>query len=232
MAAAKAKKHAPRRRRFFRRLRGWGPVIATLAVVVVVVVAMIVVGNVTRGSKEIPQQTATAEGRTLGQADAPVTIINYSDFQCPYCATAAREILPRIEESFINTGLVRFEFRHMAFIGPESVLAAEASECALDQGHFWDYHNKLFSSQQGENKGAFASENLKRFAGELGLDQTKFDSCLDSHQHVDLVRQETEAGKTAGVESTPTFFIGDEKMTGLRPYSEFEKAIKKALGSQ
>src|SRR3989304_3320594 len=133
MAAAKAKKHAPRRRRFFRRLRGWGPVIATLAVVVVVVVAMIVVGNVTRGSKEIPERTATAAGRTLGRADAPVTIVEYSDFQCPYCATAAREIIPQIEESFINGGLVKLEFRHYAFIGQESVWAAEASECAREQ---------------------------------------------------------------------------------------------------
>ncbi len=216
----------------FRRLRGWWSLIIFTIGAVVVVAGLVVAQNLTTGSDEIPERTATAEGRTLGQADAPVTIVEYSDFQCPYCAVAARELMPQVEENFINAGLAKLEYRHMAFLGQESVWAAEASECAREQDRFWDYHDKLFSSQRGENRGAFSIDNLKGFAQELGLDTMAFNACLDSHRYASAVREETEQARRAGVDSTPTFFVGDTVIDGARPYEEFEKAIEEELASR
>ena len=232
MAATRPRKQAPRRWRPLRRLRGWWAVLIVGAGALIVVVGLVVAGNLTRGSGDIPERTAEAEGRTLGSPDAPLTIVEYSDFQCPVCARAARELMPQVEESFITGGLVKLEYRHFAFIGQESVWAAEASECAREQDRFWDYHDKLFTSQGGENRGAFSIANLKRFARELGLGQAAFDACLDSHRYVSAVQQQTDEGRRDGVEATPTYFVGDTKIQGLKPYDEFEKAIEKELRSR
>lgn len=117
----------------------------------------------------------------------------------------------------------------MAFLGAESVWAAEAAECANEQDSFLDYHDMLFEKQGRENSGAFAIDNLKGFALDLGLDTDAFNSCLDTHKYVDGIGQVTQEANDAGVTSTPTFFIGDQKLTGLKPFEEFADAIDKEL---
>lgn len=231
----KSSRRVSRVPRIGRRLRGWWSLIAFGVAAVVVVVGLVVAQNMTSGSKEIPALTASAQGRILGSADAPVTVIEYSDFQCPVCARAAREIRPEMEERYINPGLVKLEYRHFAFIGQESVWAAEASECAREQDRFWDYHDELFSNQQGENRGAFSLANLKGFAADLGLDSAKFDACLDSHQYASAVQQETDEARRADVESTPTFFIGDTVIRGVTrfgAFDPFQEVIEKELSAQ
>jgi protein-disulfide isomerase len=135
--------------------------------------------NPTLNGQIIPPPTANADGSTLGAADAPVTIYEYSDFQCPFCAEAALEVVPQLDTDYLATGKAKFIFKGVNFLGRggnESRWPAEASLCADDQGKFWEYHNKLFEEQAGENEGTFEVANLKRFAAEIGLNQEEFNT--------------------------------------------------------
>jgi protein-disulfide isomerase len=125
---------------------------------------------------------------------------------------------------------VRFAFRQFAFIGDESRWAAEATECASEQERFWDYYDKLFEEQAGENVGAFSIENLKRFASDLGLDRTQFDQCLDSGKYTEKVQQETAQGQQAGVRGTPTLFVNGQLIEGGAQYEILKAAIDAELG--
>lgn len=123
-------------------------------------------------------------------------------------------------------GKVRKVWRHMAFLGPESISAAEASECAAEQGRFWEYHDKLFEEQAGRNRGAFSKANLKRFASELGLDTDPFDACVDSGKYADQVQQDMEAGRRAGVRAVPTLFVNGSKIEGVPSWDAFRLMIE------
>jgi protein-disulfide isomerase len=198
-----------------------------------IAVAAIVVsrGGGSNTDVSIPERTVSTQGRTIVSEGARVrvTVEEYSDFQCPYCARAAQTMDPKIEEEYVADGRVKLVFHHHALIGQESVWAAEASECANEQGRFWDYHDKLFENQDGENQGAFAIDNLKRFAEELGLDTQTFNLCLDSHKYQALVRAETEDALKKGIASTPTFVIGDQTVDGPGSYDALKKVIEAEL---
>lgn len=116
----------------------------------------------------------------------------------------------------------------MAFLGAESGWAAEASECAAEQDAFWQFHDKLFTSQAGENKGAFAKERLKQFAIDLRLNADTFNTCLDSGKYATLVKTETASLSTFGVESTPTFVINGRPLAGNLPFETFRQVIDAA----
>jgi protein-disulfide isomerase len=173
--------------------------------------------------------TAPAEGRTKGLATAPVTIIEYADLQCPNCAMFARTTEREIERQYIETGKVRLEFRHFPFLGKESWRAAEALECAGEQGKLWQYRDALYASQAGENRGAFSDKNLRAIADRAGLDGAALATCLDSGRYRDRVQADKLAGEAAGVEGTPTFFINGRKVVGAYPFSVFQAVIEQAL---
>jgi protein-disulfide isomerase len=202
---------------------------------IAIAVVAIVVGGAFRGSSNtsvsIPERTVSTQGRTLVSEGARVrvTVDEYSDFQCPFCARAAQNIDPKIEQDYVTDGRVKLVFRHMALIGQESIWAAEASECANDQGKFWEYHDKLFENQHGENQGDFSIDNLKRFAQELGLDTQSFNLCLDSREHEDLVKAETQDAVKKGIQSTPTFVIGEQTIPGPGSYDDVKKVIEGEL---
>ncbi|MCF6278313.1 MAG: DsbA family protein, partial [Anaerolineales bacterium] len=135
----------------------------------------------------------------------------------------------QIEETYVKNGNVRFAYIHFAFLGPESFLAAEASECAADQDAFWEYHDFLYANQDGENRGAFSQDNLKQFAEQLGLDSESFGQCLDSGKYTELVQQETQMAQQIGVQSTPTFLINGAPMLGAQPFENFQQVIESIL---
>lgn len=164
----------------------------------------------------------------LGSPGAAVTLIEYGDFQCPFCREVAVSVLPTIEEEFVSTGQVKIQARTIAILGQESHLAAQAAECASDQGRFWDFHDTLYVNQRGENKGAFSLENLKRFAEALGLDTVAFDSCLDSSKYASKVRDETDAARQLGVDSVPTVFVNGQEVSWH--LQDVQAAIRQALG--
>ena len=125
---------------------------------------------------------------------------------------------------------MRVGYQHFAFLGPESQWAAEASECAAEQSAFWEYHDLLYERQAGENQGAFNKDNLKQFAGDLGLDTAAFNTCLDSGKHADLVSTETAMIQSLGVRGTPAFLINGRPLVGAQPFQAFQEAIEAELG--
>lgn len=120
----------------------------------------------------------------------------------------------------------------MAFLGQESVWSAEASECAADQDAFWEYHEKLFASQSGENQGAFNKDKLKELAAELGLDTETFNECLDSGKHTMAVQEATQIAQSIGVRSTPAFLINGTPMLGAQPFEAFQQVIDQLLAGE
>lgn len=126
-------------------------------------------------------------------------------------------------------GLVRFVYWHMAFLGKESVRAAEASECAGEQDKFWEYHDKVYENQGGHNSGAYSDANLKRFAAEIGLDMAQFNACLDSGRYSGRVQAQLQAAKGQGVRATPTLIINGRMLEGLYKYEDYRRLIDQEL---
>lgn len=167
-----------------------------------------------------------AKGSAKGSEKAPVTIIEFSDFQCTFCWRFWKQTLPRLEEEYIQPGKVRFVYRHLAILGPQSVAAAQASECAAEQGKFWEYHDTLFAS-----KGflSLADPRLKQYARDLRLDGKAFDRCLDGGKYAKRVKGETGIGIRLGATGTPTFFINGRMLIGAHPFETFQKIIEEEL---
>jgi protein-disulfide isomerase len=160
--------------------------------------------------------------------DAPLVIEEYADFQCPFCAQFATGVLPQIEDAYMraNPGKVRFIFRHIAVLGPDSQAAAEASECANEQGKFWDYADLLYTNQR--QAGAFGLSRLKEYAGQLGLDTSAFGACVDTRRYREVVEQETQRGRERGVRYTPTFIVNGQTLVGAVEFSQLSQIIDPA----
>lgn len=210
--------------------------IGVVAVAVVAVIGLVAAGAAFRGNDDSPPVSAGAvsgapqNGKIKGNPNAPVTIVEYADFQCPACGQYAKTIAQDIDEAYVKTGVVKVEFRHYAFLGKESQRAAEASECAAEQGRFWDYHTALFNAQRGENRGAFSDDRLKAIANGMGFDSAAFTTCFDSGRYTERVKASTEEGKAQGVNSTPTFFINNQKVVGVGPFDSYKRVIDAAAG--
>jgi protein-disulfide isomerase len=141
-------------------------------------------------------------------------------------------VRPAIEQEFVATGKIRTIYRHFAFLGPESFWAAEASECANDQGKFWEMHDAIYANQQGENQGAFSKENLKRFAQEINLNVTLFNDCLDNGKYAAKVRSDSAAAQAAGIRGTPTFILNGTQVLILSANPEASIARARQLITQ
>lgn len=159
-----------------------------------------------------------------GPEDAAVTIIEFSDFQCPFCGRFFQQTLPQLMAQYGDR--IRFVYRDFPLdqIHPNARNAAIAAECADDQGKFWEYHDALFSNQQ-----ALGVADLKRYAEELGLDTGAFSDCLDSQKYNDEVDADLRDGIQAGVTGTPTFFINGKRVVGAQPLQTFQTLIEQAL---
>jgi protein-disulfide isomerase len=172
----------------------------------------------------------SGEGSSWGPADAKVTIMAFSDFNCSHCAAFALNQGRQLRAEYESTGLVRFEFRSFLISGAVSANAANAALCAADQGRFWDYHDTLFS-QQGLSASPFDKSLLKQYAGQLGLDSSSFNVCVDRDAHLQEVYQDNSLGRSKGVNATPTFFINGEKVEGAVPYSRMKATIDAIVAS-
>ncbi len=173
-----------------------------------------------------------------GDPNAPITITEYSDYQCPYCKRFSDETEQQLVETYAAGGQIRFVYRSFGlFIGPESQASAEAAYCAGDQGKFWEFHDILFANHTGENVGDYTNRKLQAFAETLGLDTTAFNSCLDSGKHKQRVTQDGIDGQAAGIKATPTFVMtytvnGETKskvIEGAQPFNVFQTEIEAAL---
>jgi len=174
-----------------------------------------------------------ADNNKMGDPDAPVTIIVYSDFQCVYCMNYWEETEPQIIENYVETGQVYYIYHSFGgFLGPDSATAAEAAYCAGDQGMFWDYHDILFQNWAGEGTGNYSDDRLRGYADAIGLDANEFSDCLESGAHNSTVKQDFTEGQANGIRATPSFLINGELVEGALPYSKFETVIEAALGDE
>ena len=166
----------------------------------------------------------------LGDPDAPVTIVEFGDYQCHQCYNWFHNTKPAITSDYIDTGKANLVFVDLAFLGKDSPKAAQASYCAEDQGMYWQYHDILYISQESAIDGGWAnSERLKAFAFNLGLDMELFESCLDSGKYSKRVQYNIQQARDHGVKGTPGFFIvgpdGQRQISGAQPLSVFKQIL-------
>lgn len=167
------------------------------------------------------------DGPKRGSDKAPVTLVEFSDFRCGFCRKFWQTTLPELDKKYISTGKVKFIYRHFAILGKPSELAAQAAECAGEQGKFWEYHDKLFASAGSPL--AFTHGKLKGYAKELGLKDQAFNQCLDSGKHLKKVEGETSVAALLGARGTPAFFLNGQLIVGAQPFEVFEAAIEMEL---
>ena len=168
-------------------------------------------------------QIDPTQGYARGPRDAPVNIVEFSDFRCPFC----KEVVPKLKQLAAQyPDRVRWVFRDFPIPGlhPDAPLAHEAARCAGEQGKFWPYHDVLFERATDASPTA-----LKQYAAEVGADRAAFDQCLDSNKYQAAVNADIEAGSKVGVTGTPTFFINGQAVVGNQPLAEFQAVIEREL---
>jgi protein-disulfide isomerase len=172
----------------------------------------------------------------LGSKDAPITMIEFGDYQCFFCNKFYHTIEPDIVKNYVNTGKVRMVFKDFVIIGQDSVNAAHAAHCAQEQGKFWEYHDALYNNWAGENTGWASSSNLMSFANKTGLDGVQFSSCMAQSKYISTVQGSLSDAKSLGLSGTPDFFIlapdhSITKIVGAQPYEVFDNLFKSKLNS-
>jgi len=188
----------------------------------------------------IPTKISTDNDPIIGNPDAPITIIEFSDFQCPFCAKFHIQTLPTIMEEYIEKGTVKLVFRDFPIqnIHPNAVPASVAAECANEQGKFKKMHDILFEKQNewSNLETIYAIELFNQYAMKMQLDQEQFSSCLTTAKYVEEIQNDLNDGRTYGISGTPGFFIGNEQigfveLKGAQPFESFKKVIDKQLES-
>ena len=216
MTSSKKKRRSARQKR-----KGISTVhILIVAGAAVLVVGLLVILNTSRSQTTVADSITyetgiTPEGEPYkGSPDAPLLLVEYSDFLCGHCGNFA-DTIEALGPDYIETGKLRVIFRNYAFLTPESIEAAQAVECALDQGadKFWLYHDLLFANR-GTGISAYRKSRLKTYAQDIGLDTKAFNECLDSGAKLEEIQADKAEGESQGVEATPTWFINDQMVRG------------------
>jgi protein-disulfide isomerase len=160
--------------------------------------------------------------KVKGDPNAPVTIVEYSDFECPFCGKFVQQTFPSIEQQYINTGKVKFIYKHFPLrnIHFSAQTAAEAAECANEQGKFWEYHDLLF-----ENSPSFRENNLVDYATQVEMNSDQFKECLSSGKYKSVIEQDLRDGSAAGVRGAPGFTVNGQLISGAQPFSVFQQLI-------
>jgi protein-disulfide isomerase len=186
----------------------------------------------------IPIKISTDDDPIIGNPNAPITIVEFSDFQCPFCARFHIETLPLIMDEYINKGQVKLVFRDFPItsIHPNALPASVAAECASEQGKFKEMHDKLF-----ENQKEWSNQNIDKviitfnqYASGMALDEIKFDSCLKNGKYIEEIQKDLDDGRIYGVSGTPGFFVGNDQigfieLQGAQPFENFKKVIESQL---
>lgn len=163
----------------------------------------------------------------LGDNNAQITILEWGDYQCTFCYKFHQNTLDVLNEDFIKTGKVKLVFKDFPLNGPDSVLAAEASYCAEDQGKYWEYHDELYENWGGERTGWVTRESVDRFASTVSLDLQEFNKCLDERKYQNKVNALYDFGREIGIDATPSFLVfNDEKIIKIRGNQPLEVFLK------
>jgi protein-disulfide isomerase len=219
-----------------------------VSIMAVAIATVMIVGASTLSyyglAKAVPQQQLSlrnliSQGSpSLGKSSAPVTIVEFGDFQCDRCARFAKYTEPQVNQTYIQTGKVNLVFKYFPIYGPDSTPAAMAAQCVNDQGKFWSYYGLLFKNQGPPNFGWASKDNLKKFASQLpGIDMQKFNSCFDSQKYLSFVQKDFAFATSLGLQGTPTFVIeksdgsSSQNLPGAYPFPSFKAIIDRIIGS-
>jgi len=180
-------------------------------------------------------QPVSQNASALGNDGAKITIVEFGDYQCQYCAQFHKGVRNELINKYVNTGIVKFVFKDFVIndkpFNKASTLAARASYCAADQGKYWRYHDEVYNNSMGENTGWITKSSLNEFAINVQIpDSMKFTNCLDSQKHSEVVLENDALAKSLGLKSTPTFIlVADGKqplgIIGAQPFSVFQQAV-------
>jgi protein-disulfide isomerase len=164
----------------------------------------------------------------LGREDAPVVMINYSEFQCPFCGKFARDTEPTLVKDYVDKGILRIEWRDFPYLGQESLTAARAGRAAGAQGKFWEFHDAMYDKQLPPNSGQLTEDHLADVAGKAGLDVERFRLDMRSPDATAAIQRDFKEGQAIGVTGTPAFIINGQPVIGAQPTAEFVKVIEQA----
>ncbi|MBI2063788.1 MAG: DsbA family protein [Candidatus Yanofskybacteria bacterium] len=173
-----------------------------------------------------------SDDHVLGNKNAKITIVEFSDFQCPFCRSFWSGAFPEIKKNYIDTGKARFVYKHYPLDFHSGARpAAEASECANDQGKFWEFHDRVFEEQTKLGQGTiqFGNPEIVKWAGALGLNMDQFNECFNSGKYAQRVSDDMAQGTKAGVGGTPTSYVNGQKIVGAQPYTIFQAIIEGLL---
>ena len=187
------------------------------------------------GPKKITMDTFLLNGSPiLGDPNAPITLVEFGDYQCHYCNVFFQSIEKDILKNYVDTGKVKIIFKDYNIIGEDSVIASQGAHCANDQGLFWEYHDILYSNWTGENNGWASSENLAIFAQQIDLNMNKWSECMKKGSHSQIILKSNDDARTLELTGTPAFFIINSegkvsKLFGAQPFEVFKKIFDSQL---
>lgn len=228
-----------------RRRRTTTPIVVAVAAgLVALVLALGAWGGSDEDADRVATQTTSADDAAAtgpevrgpgpmarGAEDAPVVMVMYSEFQCPFCGKYARDTEPELVGRFVEDGTLRIEWRDLPYLGPESLQAAVAGRAAAEQGAFWELADALYADQAPPNSGQLTAEHLVEVASGLGLDVERFRADLEDEELVAAVRADVDEAVGLGVTGTPAFFVNDQVIMGAQPTPVFVEAIEQAAAA-
>lgn len=239
MSPEKVSKREERRQRMQKQQQRQRLIIIGIITVVAALLVFLVVWQPLRSVGQIvavtPASLPDADGLTLGDTNAPVTIDIYEDFQCPACRRFTENTEPLVIQNLVATGKARYVFHHYPFLDGngvgtigESDQAANAAMCANEQDKFWDMHSTLYANWNGENQGAFNNRRLQAMAESLGLDMDAFNSCFNANKYETEIKADYDLGQQMGVQGTPTVFVNGSRVgqtNSVASYQEIADAV-------
>ena len=220
-----------------------GPSIGIGSVVTIVTILIILImvngdlkidSNVLIEEEFIPKQTSNIffdnASPFLGNQNAPITLIEFGDYQCYFCNQHFHNTEHELIEKYVETGKIRVLFKDFIIIGPDSKIAALSAHCAGEQGKFWEYHDILFNNWSGENNGWASIENLFKFSVELDLDMKEMTECIEEKRHIAKINASNRDAENLGLTGTPAFFVIDQdnnviKISGAQPFDVFQRVF-------
>jgi protein-disulfide isomerase len=203
--------------------------IAIPTIITIAALSYMLYPHQTHDAKVTPQTLMQNGSPILGNSNATITIVEWGDYQCTYCHAFYETSEDSLIKEYVDTGKVNFVFRDFPLNGQDSVLAAEASYCANDQGKYWKYHDELYKNWAGERTGWVNRNSLDQFANTVGMDTIQFDKCLDDKKYEQKVLDNQKFGEKIGINATPSFLIFDSKngtkIEGAQPFSVFKQVL-------
>lgn len=167
----------------------------------------------------------------MGSKDAPVVMVSYSEFQCPFCGKFARDTEPTLIKDYVDKGVLRIEWRDFPYLGEESLTAARAGRAAAAQGKFWQFHDAMYAAPLPVNSGRLTEAHVTGIAEKAGLDNETFSKDLKSAELSEAIQRDFQEGQSIGVTGTPAFIINGQPVIGAQPTAEFVKVIEQAAKS-